>query len=48
MPDKIRFTAPTMHFDWVKMTIEAIIHKTILKMDPVEQEISDENKIRFK
>jgi len=41
------FAAPARYFESVKETIEAIIHQIIIEMEPVEEEISDANKIRF-
>ena len=47
MPDRVKFAAPARHFESVKDTIEAIIHQIIIGMEPIEEEISDTNKIRF-
>ena len=47
MSDRIMFAAPARYFDSVKETIEAIIHQIIIDMEPVEEKISDANKIRF-
>jgi hypothetical protein len=47
MHDRVRFAAPARHFGSVKETIEAIIEQIIFDMEPVEEEISDANKIAF-